>query len=72
MIEMKTNRVPSESLFLSLGQVAKQIGRSEKTVRRMVDAGEILARRFRGHWIVTKEDLMTWVSNLPTNKEAAK
>jgi excisionase family DNA binding protein len=69
---MKSNRAQAESLFLSLQDVAKQIGRSEKTVRRMVDAGEILARRFRGHWIVTKEDLMNWVSNLPTNKEAAK
>jgi len=69
---MKTNPVLSDSLFLSLGQVAKQIGRSEKTVRRMVDAGEILARRFRGHWIVTTDDLMNWVSNLPTNKEASK
>jgi excisionase family DNA binding protein len=72
MIEMKTNRESSETSFLSLSQVGKQIGRSEKTVRRMVDAGEILARRFRGHWIVTTEDLMNWVSSLPTNKGAAK
>jgi excisionase family DNA binding protein len=69
---MKTHRASPESFFLSLGQVAKQIGRSEKTVRRMVDAGEILARRFRGHWIVTTDDLMNWVSNLPTNREATK
>jgi excisionase family DNA binding protein len=72
MIEMKTNRVPSETSFLSLAEVGKKIGRSEKTVRRMIDAGEIVARRFRGHWIVLNEDLMNWISTLPTNREAAK
>jgi excisionase family DNA binding protein len=69
---MKSNRVPVESSVLSLADVAEQIGRSQKTVRRMIDAGEILARRFRGRWIVSREDLMSWFSNLPTNKEVMK
>jgi len=34
-------------MFLTVAQVAAQIGASEKTVRRMVDSGELPSRRFR-------------------------
>lgn len=58
-----------EPMLLSLRQVADRLGQCEKTIRRMIDAGELCARRLRNRWVMTPDDLRDFVENLKTNRK---
>lgn len=59
--------IPKDKPFLSLKEAATCIARSVKTVRRLIDEGQISAHRLRSRWVIKPENLETFVQSLPTN-----
>lgn len=55
-------------MLLNLQQVARRLGQCVKTVRRLIDDGELCARRLRNRWVMTPDDLQDFVDNLKTNR----
>ncbi len=44
-------------MMLSLSQVAARIGKSERQVRYLIQAGKIPARKLSGRWLIDSDDL---------------
>lgn len=40
--------------------LAAELGTSERTIRRAIEAGELAATRRAGRWVMTTEDVCTW------------
>lgn len=57
-----------EPMLLNLQQVARRLWQCVKTVRRLIDDGELCARRLRNRWVMTPDDLQDFVDNLKTNR----
>jgi len=55
-------------LIYSLDEVGKMLGRHEKTVYRMIDAGQIEACVFRGRTHIKADALREFIESLPTRK----
>ena len=52
--------------FLTIPDVAALLPFSEKTVRRMVKAGELPAAKIRGKWVLRRRDIEAWFSKALT------
>lgn len=57
--------------FLTVDQVAKILGLSEKTVRNYIANGDLTAYKFGDRWNVKEEDLNTFLQN-KSNKRGDK
>lgn len=40
--------------------LAAELGTSERTIRRAIEAGDLLATRRAGRWVMTTEDVCEW------------
>ena len=58
---------PKEKQFLSLHEVGAAIGRSARTVLRLIHDKALKAHRLRGRWVITPEDFRNFINNLPGN-----
>ncbi len=47
--------------FFTLREVASRARLSEKTVRRAIGCGDLVAYKVRGHWLVRELDFVAWV-----------
>jgi excisionase family DNA binding protein len=47
--------------LLTIEQTAKHLQVSTKTVRRLIDAGDLIAHRFGHQWRISKSDLHTFI-----------
>lgn len=48
------------SSIMSIEEVAKKSGKSQKTVRREIHAGKLAANKVQNHYIITKESFKVW------------
>jgi excisionase family DNA binding protein len=54
-----------ERLFFSIPEVAQRIGRTEEATRRLIERGDLPARRWGRRVVVLADDLETFARNLP-------
>jgi excisionase family DNA binding protein len=47
--------------LLTIEEVARILKVSVQTVRRMIDEGELQARKIRGQWRIKREDLRNYI-----------
>lgn len=47
--------------YLTVEQVAKSLGLSEKTVRKYINEGELKAFKLGTSWKITEQDLQTFI-----------
>lgn len=59
--------IPTEKPFLSLHEVGAAIGRSNRTVLRLIHDNAIKAHRLRNRWIIKPESLERFLTKLPSN-----
>lgn len=57
-----------EPLLYTLPEAASLLRYSEKTIRRMIDAGQLIARRVRNRWMIAPSDLAAFVQTLKPSK----
>jgi len=43
--------------------VAEELGKSERTIRRAIEAGELRATRRTGQWVMTVGDVEAWATS---------
>jgi excisionase family DNA binding protein len=53
-----------KDICLTVKQVSERLGVSEKTVRRLISDGELVAVRVRGRIVVRESDLAAYISSL--------
>lgn len=60
-------KIPENKPFLNLNEVGAAIGRSHRTVLRLIHDHSIKAHRLRNRWVITPESLERFLSKLPSN-----
>jgi excisionase family DNA binding protein len=63
----KIMKPENERNFLSVHEVAAALGRSTRTVQRMIKSNVIKAYRLCGSWVISREDFQSFLNNLPSN-----
>ena len=55
--------MPEHSLpiLFTLEQTARHLQASTKTIRRWIDAGELVAHKIGGQWRISEPDLQTFI-----------
>ena len=59
--------IPQNKPFLNLHEVGAAIGRSSRTVNRLINDKQIKAHQLRNRWVVTPENLERFLQKLPSN-----
>jgi hypothetical protein len=59
--------IPPDKPFLNLHVVASALGRSVRTVNRLIVDRQLKAHKFRGRWVVKPECLESFLKKLETN-----
>ena len=53
-------RTPPARTLHTTASLAAELGTSERTIRRAIEAGELPATRRAGRWVMTTEDVCQW------------
>jgi len=65
---MSTAATESTRLTLSIPEVADRLGKTELATRRMIERGELPARRWGRRIVVLRDELEHYVHALPLRK----